>query len=122
MQPYVQLPSTTNTSDQIGVALQKTNQNLVFPSLLAGQQTDVGRGFAEYIQPGPPVLRITHNGTGLITLDWSPVAIRFLAEQEAKVSGSNWTPISIPPRTAGNDFTVAIPKTNNTGFFVCISQ
>jgi hypothetical protein len=117
MQPLVQSLTNTMTSDQIGVVLQHTNQAMVFPALAAGQQTATAQGYSEYIQPGPPVLRITNNGATSVSLGWTPVAIKFLAEQKTNLQGTNWTAISVPPRAAGNDFSVTLTTTNKIGFF-----
>jgi len=117
MQGCVQSLTNTKTSDQIGALLQNTNQALVFPALVAGQQTPTAHGYSEYIQPGPPVLRITNNGLSSIRLGWSPLAIKFLAEQNSNLLGTNWTTISVPPRAAGSDFSVTPTTTNKQGFF-----
>jgi hypothetical protein len=117
MQPYVQSLTNKLSPDQIGVQLQNTNQALIFPALMAGQQTATAQGYSEYIQLGPPVLRITNNGPSSIGLGWSPVAIKFLAEQKTNLSGSNWTSVPIQPRAAGSDFSASIPKTNATEFY-----
>ena len=120
MQPYVQFLATHgDTSDQIGVELQNTNQALVLPALAAGQQTPAAQGYAEYIQPGPPTLWIISNGVGLASLGWSPVAVPFLLEHKARLSSSssNWTAIPIPPRAVGNDFSASITFTNAREFY-----
>jgi hypothetical protein len=116
MQPYVQYLASQQgeTSDQIGVALQNTNQALVLPALAAGQQTAAAQGYSEYIQPGPPTLWITNNGAGSVSLGWSPVAVQFQLDHKSHLasSSSNWTSIPIPPRTLGNDFSASIISTN----------
>ncbi|SPE55143.1 exported hypothetical protein [Verrucomicrobia bacterium] len=118
MQTYVQSLINSNlSSDAIGLMLQNTNQSLVFPALLAGQQTATAQGYAEYIEPGPPLLRITNNGAGSVSLGWSPVAIKFLPQQNPNSLGANWTTIPVPPRAAGSDFSVTLTTTNNQEFF-----
>jgi len=118
MQPYVQSLVNSNwTSDQIGVALQNTNQALVLPALAAGQQTAAAQGYSEYIQAGPPELRITNNGTGSVSLGWSPVALKFVAQQDFDLRGTNWTMISVPPRLVGSDFSASPTTTNQQQFY-----
>ena len=125
MQPYVQsLVTQGKTSDEIGVLLQDTNQSLVLPALAAGQQTAAAKGYSEYIQPGPPLLSITNNGGGSISLGWSPVALNFLLERKAHLpgSGTNWTTISVPPRAVGDDFSTTIDTTTKAGEFYRLHQ
>jgi hypothetical protein len=120
MQPYVQsLALQGDTADQIGVALQNTNQALVFPALAAGQQTAAAQGYAEYIEPGSPTLWITNNGTSSVSLGWSPVALNFLLEHKSHLanSSSNWTSIPILPRAIGNDFRASMVTTNARDFY-----
>ena len=120
MQPYVQsLVGQGKTLDQIGVALQNTNQALVLPALAAGQQTAAAQGYSEYIEPGPPTLWITNNGAGSVSLAWSPVALQFLLEHKPRLasSNSNWTSIPKLPRAVGNDFSASIITTNSREFY-----
>ena len=118
MQPYVQSLVNSNwTSDRIGVALQNTNQAMVLPALAACQQTAAAQGYAEYIEPSPPTLRITNNGAGSVSLGWSPVALKFIVEQNFNLLGTSWVTISVPPRMVGNDFSTAPTTTNQQQFF-----
>jgi hypothetical protein len=84
---------------------------------VSGQQTSAAQGYSEYLQSGPPLLRITNNGVGSVRLVWTPMAIKLMLEQQTKLQSSNWTTISIPPRAAGNDFSYTLTMTNATGFF-----
>jgi hypothetical protein len=116
MQPVVQsLVSSNWTADQIGLFLQNTNQSLVLPALAASQQTAAAQGYSEYLQPGPPILWITNNGAGSVSLDWSPVASNFLLEHKPHLlsSSSNWTSVTFSPRAAGNDFSTSVSATND---------
>ena len=121
MQPVVQslLVSSNWTSDQIGVFLQNTNQSLVLPALAAGQQTAAAQGYSEYLESGPPSLRITNNGAGSVSLGWSPVALNYLLEHKSHLesSSSNWNNLTIPPRAVGNDFSATLATTNSREFF-----
>ena len=120
MQPVVQsLVSSNLTSDQIGVALQTTNQALVLPALAAGQQTAAAQGYAEYIAPGPPTLWITNNGGGSVSVGWSPVGLTYSVQHKSHLEGTNWFSLTntIPPRTLGNDFSVQIGATKDREFF-----
>jgi len=120
MQPYVQfLASQGDSQDQIGAALQNTNQALVLPALAAGQQTAAARGYSEYIEGGSPTLRITNQGAGLVSLGWSPVAVQFRLEHKTHLasSSSNWTSIPIPSRAVGNDFSASMTTTNAREFY-----
>jgi len=120
MQPIVQsLVSSNYTADQIGLFLQNTNQSLVLPALAAAQQTAAAQGYAEYLQPGPPILWITNTGAGSVSLDWSPVAINFLLEHKSHLlsSSSNWTSVSFSPRAAGNNFNTSVSTTNDREFY-----
>jgi hypothetical protein len=118
LQPTVQaMTNSGSTLDQVGAFLVQSNFQAVSSQFPVLSPTDCGRGYAEYIAIGLPVLRITNNVAGSVRLGWSPVAIRFLAEQKAHLSDSNWTSVSIPPRAAGNDFVTTISKTNATGFY-----
>jgi hypothetical protein len=120
MQPYVQsLESSNLTSDQIGVALQNTNQALVMPALAADQQTDTAQGYAEYLQSGPPLLRITNNGDGTMNLGWSPVEVDFSLEHKFHLlsSSSNWTTLTFPPRAVGGDYSSVITNFTDREFF-----
>lgn len=120
MQSYVQsLANSGETSDQIGVALQNTNQALVMPALAANQQTATAQGYAEYLQSGPPLLRITNNGDGTMSLGWSPVAVNFNLEHKSHLesSNSNWTTLAAPPRTVGSDFSASVTNSNDRQFY-----
>jgi hypothetical protein len=119
-QPYVQsLASLGETSDQIGVALQNTNQALVLPALAAGQQTSIAQGYAEYQQSGAPRLRISNNGDGTSTLGWSPVALNFNLEHKSHLesSSSNWTTLAFPARAVGADFSASVTNGNLREFY-----
>ena len=81
-------------------------------------QTDCGRACAEFIAPGPPVLRIANSVSGGDTLGWTPVAINFQAEQRTNLlSGPTWAALATFPRAPGNDFSVSISRTNPAQFF-----
>jgi hypothetical protein len=119
-QPYVQsLVNANLTSDQIGVALQNTNQALVLPALAANQQTAVAQGYAEYLQSGPPSLQIVNNTDGSINLDWSPVALNFKLEHKFHLESSisNWTALPIPQRAPGADYSTNIAGAKDREFF-----
>jgi hypothetical protein len=113
-----QLTTNGSTLDQVGAFLVQSNFQVVAAMFTNLPQTDCGRGYAEFIRTNPPVLRITNTSAGAVTLGWSPVAINFFAEQRTNLtSGSNWSALTTPPRTAGNDFSAAVFKTNRAQFF-----
>jgi hypothetical protein len=120
MQPYVQsLAGQGETSDQIGLALQGTNKSLVLPALASNQQTALGQGYAEYIQPNPPVLRFTNNGDGTMNLGWSPAALNFNLEHKFHLASSvsNWTTLTVPTRSVGSDYSTTITNSSDREFF-----
>jgi hypothetical protein len=106
------------SEDQIGSKLEALQFQAVLPALAAQQETDCGRGYAEYIQGGLPSLRIMKTNAGLVHIGWSPVAVKFLLEEKSALrTAGSWSAMPIPQRGAGEDYSVFVATTNARGFY-----
>jgi hypothetical protein len=87
-----------------------------YAALAAGAVTNTGLAYQEYSQPGPPVLQLTRSNSQA-WLDWTPVAVKFLPEQNTNLSAATWSSLTVPPRAVGSDFTNLVALTNLAGFY-----
>jgi hypothetical protein len=119
LRPVVEaLAQSGNTPDQIGAFLVQSNFQAVSSAFPLVAQTGTGRAYAEYIAPGPPGLRISNSSPNAVNLQWSPVAIRFAAEQRTDLaSGFAWSLLPAAARSVGSDFSLMQAKTNESEFF-----
>ena len=116
---YQMQPLVTNLPEsQAALIVNQVELQDIYPAALDGQQTVIGQGYAEYIQSGPPALRImSTNSPHSLALAWTPVALNFLLEQKTNLSAATWSSLPVPPRPTGCDFTAAVGATNATGFY-----
>jgi hypothetical protein len=109
--------SISNLSANAAATVLNADENAaVYAALSAGAVTNTGLAYQEYSQPGPPVLKLTGSG-GQALLDWTPVALKFLLEQNTNLSAAAWSPLTVPLRAVGSDFMDPIATTNPAGFY-----
>jgi hypothetical protein len=100
-----------------GAAVLVPNENTaVYAALAAGNVTNTGLAYQEYIQTNLPTLRMTQTNAHTLSLTWTPVAVHYLLEEANNLVNSNWVSLVIPPRSAGADYTTSIELTNRAGF------
>jgi hypothetical protein len=112
-QPYL----TNLTADANAAVLISHENSAVKAALSAGQVTDTGSAYAEYILTTPPTLRFAITNSGYLNLAWTAVASRYLLEQTNNLAAETWTPQTIPARAVGEDYSASFGTTNQGGFF-----
>ena len=109
--------SISNLSANAAATVLNADENAaVYAALSAGAVTNTGLAYQEYSQPGPPVLQLTRS-SGNASLDWTPVAVKFLLEQNTNLPAAAWSSLTVPPRVVGSDFMDLVATTNPAGFY-----
>jgi hypothetical protein len=89
----------------------------VYAALTAGNVTNTGTAYAEYILTDNPSLRISPTNGDWLSLIWTPVAEHYLLRTAGQITTNQWTPLSFPLRDAGADFSTTVKETNSEEFF-----
>jgi hypothetical protein len=103
---------STNAASSVLVSDETTGY---YAALGAGDVTNTGLAYQEYILTNAPTLNFTARSNSL-NLTWTPVAVNYLLEQSTNLSATNWTSLTIPARNVGADYSAAINTTNKKAF------
>ena len=127
MSPIVDTNSSAGTIQNLGGSDRKLTYNITTPiiidiqgTILAG--TAAGQIVAYGKVPESPTLRIWRVGTESVGVGWPATAIGFILQQNADLSTTNWTTVTISPVIVGTEQQVIIPVSANNAFYRLRSQ
>lgn len=109
-------PKITGLPNEGGAVLVADEDTAVYTALAAGDATNTGLAYAEYILTNNPALRITSSGRGALNLAWTPVAEHYVLQSATNLTSATWNSVSVPARSVGADYSTTIEETNGTGF------
>jgi hypothetical protein len=108
----------TNLSANAAAEVLNANENsATAAALAAGDVTNTGVAYAEYIQTNLPTLNIVKTNAGYLAFTWTPVASKYLLEATNDLTAPGWSSLTIPARAVGSDYGAWFQMTNHLAFF-----
>jgi hypothetical protein len=107
----------TGLPDEGTTVLVADEDLAVYAALAAGNVTNTGVAYAEYIRTNNPSLRISPTNGNWLNLAWTPVAEHYLLRSASQITTNQWAPLSFPVRDVGTDYSTTVQETNSEEFF-----
>jgi len=107
----------TGLPNEGGAVLVADENTAVYAAFAAGDMTNTGQAYAEYILTNNPALRVNPSGSGPLNLAWTPVADHYLLRSTTNITSADWNSVNIPARGVSADYSAPIEETNAAGFF-----
>jgi hypothetical protein len=109
-------PKLTGLPNEGATVLVADEDANAYGALAAGNLTNTGKAYQEYILTSAPTLNLAGVATNSINIGWTPVADHYLLEEASDITANDWTSLTIPARDLGAGYSATIKSTNTVGF------